>query len=78
MPHRECVLYMTTDCTLCDEALDMLLASNALTGVVLTTIDIADDDSLFREYGDRIPVFACNNASISWPFSADQARSLIS
>ena len=77
MPRHDCVLYITDDCTLCDEALTMLLASNALRGVVVTTIDVATDDALIESYGERIPVLECKGGSLTWPFSAEDAAALI-
>lgn len=77
MPRRECVLYITDDCALCDEALRMLLESNALRGVVLTTFDVATNDDLFETFGDRIPVLECRGKSISWPFSEQEATALL-
>ncbi len=78
MPRRECVLYITDDCTLCDEALSMLLASNALRGVVVTTIDVATNDELFQSFGEHIPVLEYQGNSLMWPFSAEDAATLLS
>ena len=78
MPRRECVLYVTDDCTLCDEALSMLLASNALRGVVVTTIDVATNDELFQSFGEHIPVLEYQGNSLMWPFSAEEAATLFS
>ena len=78
MPRRECVLYITDDCTLCDEALSMLLASNALRGVVVTTIDVATNDKLFQSFGEHIPVLEYQGNSLMWPFSAEDAATLLS
>ncbi len=78
MPRRECVLYITDDCTLCDEALSMLLASNALRGVVVTTIDVATNDELFKSFGEHIPVLEYQGNSLIWPFSAEEAAMLFS
>ena len=77
MPRRECVLYITDDCTLCDEALRMLLESNALRGVVLTTVDVATDDDLFESFGERIPVLEYLGKSLAWPFSTEEATELL-
>ena len=77
MPRRECVLYITDDCALCDEALRMLLASNALRGVVVTTIDVATNDELFESFGEYIPVFEYKGNSLKWPFSEEEATALI-
>ena len=78
MPRRECVLFITDDCALCDEALGMLLASNALRGVVVTTIDVATNDELFESFGEHIPVLEYQGNSLMWPFSAEEAEALVS
>ena len=77
MPKRECVLYITDDCSLCDEALSMLLKSNALRGVVLTTVDVAMDDELFESFGDRIPVLEYLGKKLTWPFDSEEATKLL-
>lgn len=78
MPRRECVLYITDDCVLCDEALDMLLKANVLRGIVLTTIDVAEDDALFNSYGEHIPVLEYLGETLNWPFSVEEAVALFS
>ena len=59
-------LYGTSCCHLCDEA-DAVLRE---AGIVAEHIDIADDDSLLRKYGTRIPVLrrTDNGAELGWPF----------
>ena len=47
------VLYSTDHCTLCDEALDLLLSMPELSGWSLTVIDIATDPALIERYGER-------------------------
>ncbi len=78
MPRRECVLYLTDDCALCDEALDMLLQANVLRGIVLKTVDVAEDDDLFKSYGEHIPVLEYLGNSLTWPFSVEEAVALFS
>ena len=77
MSRRECVLYITDDCALCDEALSMLLESNALRGIVLTTVDVATNDDLFEAFGERIPVLEYLGMSLTWPFSVEEAIELL-
>lgn len=77
MPHRECVLYITDDCALCDEALGMLLGSNALRGIVLTTVDVVTNDDLFESFAERIPVLEYLGESLTWPFTIDEAIELL-
>lgn len=77
MAVQECVLYVTEACSLCDEALDLLIDSNALRGIVLTTIDVALDERLFATYGEHIPVFRYGEESLHWPFSVADVAELV-
>ncbi|MEE8041187.1 MAG: glutaredoxin family protein [Pseudomonadales bacterium] len=63
---------MTTEgCHLCDEALAMLLAMEALAGCWLEAVDVAESDALMARYGERIPVVRVpeSGAEIDWPFT---------
>lgn len=63
----EIVFYTTEGCHLCDEAaqlLAMLVPVN-----VVKYIDIAEDDALLAQFGERIPVVAQASRQLSWPFS---------
>lgn len=62
------VLYSTDNCTLCDEALDLLLSMPELKGWSLTVIDVATDSELVERYGDRLPVVRVNAAELEAPF----------
>ena len=48
------VLYTTLGCHLCDQARDLLLTVNPQ--IDIHAVDIAEDDTLIAEYGERIPV----------------------
>lgn len=61
-------LYTTEHCTLCDEALDLLLSMPELTGHELLVIDITQDDVLLRKYGERIPVLRSEHVELCAPF----------
>lgn len=78
MSRQECVLYITDDCALCDDALGMLLESNVLGGVVLTTVDVATDDDLFESFGEYIPVLEYLGNTLMWPFNIEEATKLLS
>ena len=63
---------MTTEgCHLCDEALAMLLAMEALEGCWLEAVDIVESDELMERYGERIPVVRVpeSGVEIDWPFT---------
>ena len=55
----------------------MLLESNALRGVVLSTVDVASNDQLFESFGELIPVLEYLGKSLIWPFSAEEASALL-
>lgn len=61
-------LYVTSACSLCDEALDMLLASQTLAGEVLEVVDIITDDVLISRWSDKIPVVDVGGTQLVWPF----------
>ncbi|MYD42826.1 MAG: glutaredoxin family protein [Gammaproteobacteria bacterium] len=77
MTRRVAKLYVTDDCSLCDIALDMLIRSKVMSGVVLTTVDVALDDDLFTTYGDLIPVLAYAGNTMNWPFTMTDIESFI-
>jgi len=69
-------MYTTLGCHLCDEA-EALLVENgfidvlAAMGVSFVKHDVADDVSLFKVYGERIPVLQMGDAlPLYWPFTA--------
>jgi hypothetical protein len=52
---RTCELLTRPDCSLCDEAMEVLISfQNALPAI--TTVDIANDPQLTRQFGESIPV----------------------
>ena len=64
------ILYSTTACTLCDQALDLLFATPAVAGMQLEVLDVATDDTLMERYGARIPVLRLGEAELAAPFDA--------
>ncbi|MEE8243988.1 MAG: glutaredoxin family protein [Pseudomonadales bacterium] len=65
---KSLVLYSTDNCTLCDEALDLLFSMPELKGWSLTVIDVATDPRLIECYGDRLPVVRVNETELAAPF----------
>ena len=61
-------LYSTEHCSLCEQALDLLLSLPELAGHTLTVLDIADSESLLIEYGERIPVLKAGQSELCAPF----------
>lgn len=64
-------LLVTEHCSLCDQALDLLMANPMVAGWQLSTVDVIYDEELLREFGQDIPVLKCGDAILSWPFDAD-------
>tara|TARA_B100000902_G_C27166658_1_gene841586 strand:+ start:96 stop:341 length:246 start_codon:yes stop_codon:yes gene_type:complete len=67
---REIIFYTTQHCSLCDAALDLLLSLPEARGFGLTTLDIAADQNLLNEFGERIPVIAIGDVQLDAPFDA--------
>lgn len=66
---RQLTLYSTSHCTLCEQALDLLFNLN-LTDVRLHVIDVALDDDLLLQYGERIPVLQLDGVEYGGPMQA--------
>ncbi|MGZ0150638.1 glutaredoxin family protein [Kribbella sp. WER1] len=49
-------MYGKPGCHLCDDAREVIRAVCAEAGVEWTEVDITQDDRLFRQYGEQIPV----------------------
>lgn len=78
MNSNHLVLLSTTHCTLCEQALDLLLAMPELRGLSLRVVDVADDDALLGRYGARLPVLvAPAGRELDWPFTRDDVAALL-
>jgi len=68
------ILYSTDHCTLCEQALDLLLSMPELAGTQLKVVDVALDDALQARYGERLPVLelasGADSRALDWPFDA--------
>ena len=62
-------LYSTSHCHLCDLAHKLAIQTSEQ--IEIHVIDIADDDSLFQQYGLLIPVLQRTDtqAELNWPFN---------
>ncbi|GAA3140899.1 hypothetical protein GCM10010530_71050 [Kribbella aluminosa] len=49
-------MYGKPGCHLCDDAREIIRAVCAEAGVQWTEVDITQDDQLFTQYGEQIPV----------------------
>ena len=59
--------YTTAHCSLCEQALDLLLSTPELVGYQVQSIDIADTPELLERYGTKIPVLEFNGSELSAP-----------
>ncbi|MCZ6617060.1 MAG: glutaredoxin family protein [Gammaproteobacteria bacterium] len=64
------ILYSTDHCTVCEQALDLLLSMPELQGFSLGVIDIALEPVLVERYGERVPVLSAGDSELDWPFDA--------
>ena len=63
-------LYSTLGCHLCELAEDVACQSADSLHIQLNTVDIADHETLLKEFGTRIPVIKniLTGEEIAWPF----------
>lgn len=68
------ILFSTTHCHLCDEAVAIL---DSLSELEFTVIEISDSATLIDLYGTRIPVLqrTDNQVELDWPFNRDAVLS---
>jgi len=64
-------LYSTDHCSLCDQALDLLLGMRQVAGLQLVVVDIALDDALMARYAQSIPVLRIGEHELHSPFDRD-------
>lgn len=70
------VLYTTLGCHLCDQARELVAMVNP--GLELTPVDVAEDDVLIEQYGERIPVLMCEGRELAWPFGLLDVQQFLS
>ncbi|UZE97571.1 glutaredoxin family protein [Alkalimarinus alittae] len=75
----ELILYSTTGCHLCEQAVEVLQVALQGECCMLDEIDIANDDILLEQYGVRIPVLKNpqNGKEIGWPFEPNDVLLLL-
>ena len=73
------ILYSTTGCHLCEQAVEVLQAALQGQACMLDEIDIANDDLLMEQYGVRIPVLKNpkNDKEVGWPFGPEDVLLLL-
>lgn len=72
------VLYSTSACHLCEQAL-VLLRSLPASAWSLEEVDISDSEALFERYGLLIPVLRRDDtgAELNWPFDGQDVARLL-
>ncbi|WP_111656417.1 glutaredoxin family protein [Isoalcanivorax indicus] len=65
-------LLTTAGCHLCDQAEALLC--QALPGVDIIKVDIAEEDALIEQYGTLIPVVRYQGRELRWPFGLLDVR----
>ena len=70
------VLFVTDACSMCDEALNMVFASDQLSGHILDVVDIMSDAELFNTMAQKIPVAQIGDHELDWPFTDQQIAEL--
>jgi len=71
------VLFSTEYCTLCEQALDMLISMPELQGRSLRVVDVATDAHLLRQHGERLPVVQVGERELAWPFGRDEISAVL-
>ena len=75
------IMYSTDYCTLCEQALDLLLSMPELAGVQLEVVDIAGDPGLEERYSECLPALvligSATQSELTWPFDAKAVRGSI-
>ena len=77
------VMFSTQHCTLCEQAMELLLSLPDLRGASLRVVDVADQDALFARYAEHVPVLAELLASgeagaeLPAPITAERVRDFL-
>lgn len=74
----ELILYGTSACHLCEDALEIIQPAVQALGLKLNLVDIAGDDALESRYGLSIPVLSYTNGNdLCWPFDTDSVSKFL-
>ncbi len=65
-------LLSTEHCSLCEQALDLLLSMPEVAGLELVVVDIADNPQLASVYAEHIPVLRALDQELAAPFAAKE------
>lgn len=67
-------LMSTSGCSLCEQALDLLISMPELAGWQLRVVDVTRLENGVEHYGERLPVLVCGNRELDGPLSRDTVR----
>ena len=74
----QAIMYSTDHCTLCEQALDMLLSMPELAGAQLEVVDIAGNTALEERYAACLPTLLLvdgdTRLALEWPFNTQRVR----
>jgi glutaredoxin len=70
---KQVTLLTRQGCHLCEDARSVVQAAAAISGCVVTEIDVDDNPELRAEYGDMVPVVLINGVQHGY-FRIDAAR----
>lgn len=75
---RDCILYGTSACHLCEQATEILTALQSH-GFRWQEIDISNEDLLLARYGTKIPVLqdTSTGRELNWPFDHNDVIGLL-
>jgi hypothetical protein len=75
---KQIYLYSTSNCHLCELALDLVMLQSVSEHV--TIIEISDNKNLLEIYETRIPVLQRSDtqAELSWPFDENDLQQFLS
>ena len=76
--YPQLILYSTSACHLCEQALALIQPIIAQ-GLQVREVDISESDELFERYGILIPVLRRQDsgAELNWPFDLDAVKELL-
>ena len=70
----ELTLYSTAHCSLCDALFDILLTAPEAAGFMLSVVDIVEDEALFAQYAERVPVLVSATGEYSGEIELESVR----
>jgi hypothetical protein len=78
----ELILYSTDNCSLCDEALELIFSMPELAGHSVRVVDVALDEQLLDTFGERLPVLEFQTGDsaerlLDWPFDSQTVRGVL-